>query len=240
MDRAIWAEGFERPTGEVDAQRRATWRLADAVRELAERIATSTEAPTALLDAAAAQVAAATATLAPGDGGAAEDGSWSSTGEATSLLASMRMDRNPVTGAANPLAPPLKLRFTESGVVGVAHFGTAHEGPPGAVHGGWLAAAFDALLGMAQSMSGRTGLTGTLTVRYRRPTPLHDEVRFEGALDRVDGRKLLCSGRSYVGGVLTAEADATFVTVDFAGIPGRLARVRDERDGGSAEQHPAG
>ena len=66
-------------------------------------------------------------------------------------------------------------------------YGTAYEGPPGSVHGGVVAAMFDEVLGMTQSLSGQPGMTGTLRIRYRRPTPLHRELRFEGTLDRVDG-----------------------------------------------------
>ena len=45
-----------------------------------------------------------------------------------------------------------------------------------------VAAAFDEVLGFVQSLSGRPGMTGTLTVRYRKPTPLHTELRFDAQL----------------------------------------------------------
>ena len=46
-----------------------------------------------------------------------------------------------------------------------------YEGPPGYVHGGCVALAFDELLGMVNVLNGLGGLTGKLTVRYRRPDP---------------------------------------------------------------------
>ena len=61
-------------------------------------------------------------------------------------------------------------------IKGTVTFGSAYEGPPGHVHGGYVAAAFDELLGMTQSLGGMPGMTGTLTVRYRRPTPLRTEL----------------------------------------------------------------
>ena len=74
-------------------------------------------------------------------------------------------------------------------VVGTATYGAAYEGPPGCVHGGMLAAAFDIILGAASVAAQRPALTGTLTVRYRKGTPLHREIRYEGRLDRVEGRR---------------------------------------------------
>ena len=58
-------------------------------------------------------------------------------------------------------------------------------------------------------------MTGTLTVRYRNPTPLHQELRFEGRLERVEGRKIFTTGTCRVGSTLTAEAEGIFISVDF-------------------------
>ena len=102
-------------------------------------------------------------------------------------------------------------------------FGSAYEGPPGSVHGGVVAATFDEVLGMTQSLSGQPGMTGTLTVKYRRPTPLHRDLRFEGTLDRVDGRKIFTTGRCFDGDTLTAEAEGLFVRVDFEKIVAMMA-----------------
>jgi acyl-coenzyme A thioesterase PaaI-like protein len=127
-------------------------------------------------------------------------------------------DNSPIIGLANPLAAPIHMTAEGDVVVGTATFGGAYEGPPGCVHGGYVAAAFDEVLGMAQSITGRPGMTGTLTVRYRRPTPLHTELRFEGRVDRVEGRKIFTVGQSFANGELTCEAEAVFITVDFAKI----------------------
>ncbi len=124
-------------------------------------------------------------------------------------------DHSPLIGLSNPLAPPVELYADEDGrrVHGRAVFGSAYEGPPGCVHGGYIAAAFDELLGFANSLSGTPGMTGTLTVRYRRPTPLHTELRFEGRYDRSDGRKIYTSAQLFAGDTLCAEADGLFISV---------------------------
>ena len=87
-------------------------------------------------------------------------------------------------------------------------FGAAYEGPPTCVHGGFVAAAFDEVLGLAQSLGGNPGMTGTLTVRYRKPTPLHTDLRFEATLDGQEGRKLFTSGRVYAGDTLNISGSA--------------------------------
>ena len=77
-----------------------------------------------------------------------------------------------------------------------------------------LAAAFDEVLGMAQSLSGQAGFTGTLTIRYRSPTPLYEDLRFRAWVDRVEGRKIFTSGTCHAGERLTAEAEGIFISVD--------------------------
>lgn len=138
------------------------------------------------------------------------------------------MDRSPVLGKANPLAPPLELGREADMITATATFGSAYEGPPGCVHGGWIAAAFDEVLGATQSLSGSGGMTAYLKVDYRKPTPLHQPLRFEGELERTDGRKIFTVGRLYHGNVLTAEAHALFISIDFARFA-EMQRSRSER-----------
>lgn len=122
-------------------------------------------------------------------------------------------DHSPLMGLANPLAPPMRLTAVGDKVVGHANFGVAYEGPPGYVHGGLLAAAFDELLGMTQSLTGNPGMTATLSVRYRKPTPLLTELVFEGRVTKTEGRKILTHGTVAADGVVTAEAEGLFIAV---------------------------
>jgi acyl-coenzyme A thioesterase PaaI-like protein len=135
-------------------------------------------------------------------------------------------DQSPLIGLANPLAPPIVVGQTgPRSAAATATFGSAYEGPPGSVHGGFVAAAFDEVLGFVQSLSGGAGFTGTLTVRYRKPTPLHEQLRIEGELVRVEGRKIFTEGRLTAESVgLCAEAEAIFIRVDESRIAPLLAR----------------
>jgi acyl-coenzyme A thioesterase PaaI-like protein len=142
-------------------------------------------------------------------------------------------DQSPIIGLSNPLAPPISVRKSgERQAEGRARFGAAYEGPPGCVHGGWVAAAFDEVLGFAQSLTGSPGFTGTLTVRYRKPTPLHTELRFDAWVVRVEGRKIFTEGRVWAGELMTAEAEAIFISADrlrFAALLAQREQLESKR-----------
>ena len=121
--------------------------------------------------------------------------------------------RSPFVGAVNPSAPPFTWEFRDGQLEARGVFTAAYEGPPGYVHGGYVALAFDEVLGIANVAAGYGGLTGRLTVRYRRPTPLHRELRFEAHTERVEGRRLTTVGHLYDGDTLTAEAEGLFVRI---------------------------
>lgn len=156
---------------------------------------------------------------------------WEGFGEAaTSGNPHGFFDHSPMLGAANPIAPPIVLRTVDERTMeGLVTFGAAYEGPPGNVHGGFVAAAFDEVLGAVQSFSGQPGMTGTLTVRYRSPTPLHEPLRFTGRFDGIEGRKVLTSGTVHAGDRLCAESEAVFISVDFARMT-ELRRRRAEQE----------
>ena len=125
------------------------------------------------------------------------------------------LPRSPIVGEASPLSPRLDWEAVrEDGrVVVTAHgtFGAPYEGPPGFVHGGWIACAFDEVLGIANIASEHPGMTARLTVHYRRPTPLFRELTVRAWVDRVEGRRIMSRAEMYDGDTLTAEADGIFV-----------------------------
>lgn len=146
-------------------------------------------------------------------------------------------DHSPIIGLANPLAPPIRMEVTsdssgEQSVAGRVTFGAAYEGPPSSVHGGYVAAAFDEVLGFAQTLTGKMGMTGTLTIKYRNPTPLFTELLFSGEVVRVEGRKIFTAGKCHAGDLLTAEAEAVFIAVDFE----KFAKLMVARDGASSNE----
>ncbi len=142
-------------------------------------------------------------------------------------------DHSPFIGLANPLSPPIDLRYREDRVEGTVTFGAAYEGPPGCVHGGYVAAAFDELLGATQSLSGTAGMTARLIVNYRSPTPLRTELRLEGELTGVEGRKITTVGRIFAGDTLCGEAEGLFISFDGERFRALLEARGARMDGGS-------
>ena len=136
-------------------------------------------------------------------------------------------DCSPLTGETSPIAPPLRLRREGDLVVGVATFGRSFEGPPGHVHGGWIASGFDEVMGMAQALSSAPGMTARLDVGYRRPTPLGVELHFTGWVEEVRGRKIRTKATLHRDGELLADASGLFVSVDFEAMMARQAASAD-------------
>lgn len=118
---------------------------------------------------------------------------------------------SPVIGYGNPVAPPIEMTVGEGTATGRATFGWTYQGPPGLVHGAVIAGVYDDVLGLANLGAGVPGMTGTLTIKFRKPTALHREVVFTAAVDRIEGRKIFTSGHSTVDGEVTSEADGIFI-----------------------------
>ncbi len=140
-------------------------------------------------------------------------------------------DRSPFYGAMNPISMPMVMTQDPTvgefgAVIGTGTFTEPFEGPPGHIHGGFIAAAFDEVLGMAQSLTGRPGMTGTLSIKYRSPTPLNTPIVYKGWVDRVEGRKIFTKGQSFNGDTLCAEAEVLFLSMP----PEMMDLLRKGRD----------
>ncbi|WP_236542299.1 PaaI family thioesterase [Spiractinospora alimapuensis] len=120
---------------------------------------------------------------------------------------------NGVTGPANPLAPPLRLSSVTDGVEGTVTLNDAYEGPPGCVHGGWVAALLDQAVGEAAWQTGSVVMTGRLEVDYRVPTPVNMPLEVAARIDSVEGRKIHVTGEIRANGQTTAETTAIMVRI---------------------------
>jgi acyl-coenzyme A thioesterase PaaI-like protein len=119
-----------------------------------------------------------------------------------------------VFGPSNSLAPPLNIVEHPGRLEATITFGASYEGGPGLVYGGFIAAAFDGMLGRAVLRSGHLGVTRSLTVRYLRPTPLRTPLRLEASVLPAQGRNIDVTGRLWAADTLTCEAEAVFTSVD--------------------------
>lgn len=119
---------------------------------------------------------------------------------------------SPLSGVANPLAPPMSLRAEPDGsIVAGAVMRPIYEGPPGALHGGWVAALLDHTLGHANAVGRQAGRTAELTIRYLSPTPHSVPLLIRARADSVDGRRRWCSGHIMAGDRTTATATGLFI-----------------------------
>ena len=123
------------------------------------------------------------------------------------------MPYDPVAGRYNPLAIPLEMKHRPPKAVGTITFETPYEGPPGCVHGAVLAGAFDMVLTAANQLEDVAGPTIELTLRFRKPTLLHTETRFEGWIEQRRGRVTTAAGHAIQGDVVTVEAIGKFISL---------------------------
>lgn len=95
-------------------------------------------------------------------------------------------------GAYNPCFP--EYRFTgldAEKATGRVDFPLVYEGPPGLVHGGFLAVFFDCVIQHHNCVTGRSGKTRSLAVTFRRPTPVLTELAFD--ITRSQGERGITS-----------------------------------------------
>ena len=128
-------------------------------------------------------------------------------------MASVGYELNPLDGKSNPIAAPVIVWVEGDKAYGRVTMGWQYEGPPNSLHGGFVAALFDQFLGIAQKIAGQPGFTGTLTIKYLKPTPIDTELRLEGRVDRIEGRKKFMVGEMWAGDVKTAICDGVFISV---------------------------
>lgn len=207
---------------DVTADEQAARRAADAVRRLIVALS-ATSASIEELDRIADSVDAIAATVPAGAPDELTVSGDLSVISATAIRQSHRLrERSPFIGLANPVAPPMHVTFTEDVIEATVTLGALYEGPPGCVHGGFVAAMFDEVLGAAQVYSGKAGMTGRLTVHYRSPTPLDEPLHLTARLVKVEGRKILCTATLHTGERLCAEAEGLFVTIDMEKVRAML------------------
>ncbi|WP_169945173.1 PaaI family thioesterase [Microbispora sp. H11081] len=124
------------------------------------------------------------------------------------------IERGPISGRSNALAPPLEGFWVDGEVVRChAVFRSTYEGPAGNVHGGVLLAAFDEVLAFGQVPSGHIGMTGTITVKLLGPVPTGERVDFEAGTLGIEGRKVKVWARARVGDRVVADASAICILV---------------------------
>ena len=129
-----------------------------------------------------------------------------------------------VSGDANPMG--IDTQFFREGDEAVSHcvLGAAFEGAPNRAHGGVVAAVFDDLMGFILTIHESPAYTAELTVRYKRPTPVGEEIEFRARLVDRKGRRLHIEAEATdKSGTKIATADGLFITIPREGFESREA-----------------
>lgn len=124
------------------------------------------------------------------------------------------MDLSPMSGLANPLAPPLKVEHRDKNrAIGIVTFPASFGTRSGCVHNGYLAAAMDEILGAILARMGQPVMTGILDMRFLRPCPVDKELQIEGWVRRVSGEIVFTEASARTEAWAVADADAVFFVV---------------------------
>jgi len=128
-------------------------------------------------------------------------------------------------GTHNPCFPEYEIVVDDAATArGSVVFPIAYEGPPGVVHGGFLALLFDCVVQHHNCEVGLAGKTTALTLRYRRPAPLLTPLHF--VLERtVRDDRIHTAGTLSLGEKVVCEAEVDAI----AGIRGNLPAVSPRR-----------
>jgi acyl-coenzyme A thioesterase PaaI-like protein len=202
-------------------------RMAEAVRRLVEEVAT-TNADDETLGELAQLIEATGIRLAA----TRHDRQYLGVAEGSLAGAGSYLEYSPLVGPSNPLSTQTRVELVGDHVIATATFGAAYEGPPGCLHGGLVAAFFDDILGMTQGTKGRPGMTGRLTIHYRKPTPLYRPLRLEAWVSSQEGRKTVVRGTLHSGETLCAEGEGLFISLD----PNKFTTLLADRSGEHREE----
>jgi acyl-coenzyme A thioesterase PaaI-like protein len=128
------------------------------------------------------------------------------------------VDHSRDIGAFNACFPEYSIDVDGGIASGSVTFPIAFEGPPGTVHGGFLAVLLDSVIQHHNCDVGVAGKTTSLSLRYRRPAPLDRPLRFEIVRSQENGR-IASTARLFSDGVLLCEAQMEAVAGDRAALP---------------------
>ena len=128
------------------------------------------------------------------------------------------LDHSRNIGDYNPCFPQYRLSCSDGRGEGEVEFPILYEGPPGIVHGGFLALLFDCVLQQLNCDLGLAGKTATLNVRYRRPTPLLTKLRIVATREILD-KKIHSDAQLYREDDLLCEAEMTAVAGNRESLP---------------------
>lgn len=187
--------------------------LAASVRRLTA-LALSLEGPSDVIDQLLSELEAAERQLA----GSVPPDPRPRVGAAIDADGRVYIDHARDVGAFNACFPEYDITVDGERASGTVSFPLAYEGPPGLVHGGFLAVFFDLAVQHHNCDVGVAGKTTSLALGYRRPTPLITELRFE-VQRAVDGPRIISDAQLMRDDKVLCEARMEAIAGDRAALP---------------------
>ncbi|XP_038078939.1 uncharacterized protein LOC119746203 [Patiria miniata] len=109
------------------------------------------------------------------------------------------------------------LQKDERKLMGVCQFGEEAQGPQGFTQGGASATIHDVITGLlSQEVYAKFTVTASLTVNFKRPTPLRSAVLMEANVDKIEGRKVFLKSclKSPDGATLYSDCTALYIIIE--------------------------
>lgn len=189
-------------------------RLAQAIRRQVEACVELSAEPEVIRELAdrACALAEDLEAVAPGKPFGLVEAGWTGQGSLDYLPFS------PIMGRLNPASYGLSIHPEGERAIGLVTLNETAEGALGLAHGGVLSGIWDEVLAAANAIAQTGGPTGSLTIRYRLPTPLYEPLRFAAWVERIDERKVLVRGECTLGEDVLTEAEGVFIRLRRPGI----------------------
>ena len=139
-------------------------------------------------------------------------------------------------GGANPRGMQLTFEQDDEAqrIRGRFRLPADYQGGAGFVHGGIIAMLLDEVMAKVSRFAKDHAVTGEMTIEYRKPVPVGEDIVVEGWEVGRDGRVRQREGEiRNASGVILASGRARFIEIDrerfLRGLPGPDARPGGER-----------
>jgi acyl-coenzyme A thioesterase PaaI-like protein len=128
-----------------------------------------------------------------------------------------------VCGVDNPIG--LHLDFWMDGEQVWTEFtpGQQHQGYPGVLHGGLIAALLDETMGRAAYLKNLWMVTAKMELSYRKPVPLEQPLTITAHIDELHGSRMTVTGQLLLpGGIVAVEGHGLYLRLPEERLAGFL------------------
>jgi uncharacterized protein (TIGR00369 family) len=154
----------------------------------------------------------------------------------------MLLEPNPTNrcfGCGGANARGMRLTFEQDDsarrIRGVFRVGGDFQGGPGFVHGGIVATLLDEVMAKVNRFAQEIAMTAELTVEYKKPIPIDEDLIVEGWEVERNGRTRLREGEIRdASGVLLARGRGRFIAIDERRFAALNARGQGDSNKGAS------